>query len=220
MVEANLKNARKHGIFMREKRCQCPAKKLMATNFTKVKTTYTDKCRGVCCWFVLAISIVAFVALAVWMMIIHYFIETNESLPSPLVTLATVLFTAIIIALVFLCCNKTYFECKHSALEMLFNCDSCGHNVHKTYECFIYLVYVNYVDNRRRHRWYRYCRNKTYSPWGRYTAESVTRTVEQKPRPTTTIETVEREFKEMSGEEKDDYTTSWAWTSDLMSRLD
>ncbi|KAL3085932.1 hypothetical protein niasHS_008974 [Heterodera schachtii] len=131
-----------------------------------------------------------------------------------------VLFTAIIIALVFLCCNKTYFECKHTALEVLFNCDSCGHEVHKTYECFIYFVYVNYVDNRRRHRWYRYCRNKTYSPWGRYTAESVTRTVEQKPRPMTTIEAVEREFKEMSGEEKDDYTTSWAWTTDLMSRLD
>ncbi|KAL3068683.1 hypothetical protein niasHT_032099 [Heterodera trifolii] len=219
MVEANLKNARKHGIFMREMRCQCPAKKLMATNFTKVKTTYTDKCKGVCCWFVLAISIVAFVALSVWM-IIHYVIETNESLPSPLVTLAMVLFTAIIIALVFLCCNKTYFECKHTALEVLFNCDSCGHNVHRTYECFIYFVYVNYVDNRRRHRWYRYCSNKTYSPWGRYTAENVTRTVEQKPRPTTTIETVEREFIEMSGDEKDDYTTSWAWTSDLISRLD
>ncbi|KAL3100559.1 hypothetical protein niasHS_001125 [Heterodera schachtii] len=214
MVEAHLINARKHGMFAHEMRCQCPANKVMATKFSKVKTQYTDKYRRVCCWLVLIISIILFVALAVLMLVEYNNIEKKD-FTLYLLHFASILIITIITSLVFLCCYKSYFERRHTALEVLYNCESCGHNVHRTYECFIYYYYVHHAN----HHSYRYYRNKTYSPWGQYTATNVTKTVLQKPRAMTTIEAVEREFDMMSGANKDDYRTSWAWTVDLMNRL-
>ncbi|KAL3096403.1 hypothetical protein niasHS_004369 [Heterodera schachtii] len=217
MVETTLENARKYGMFVHEMRCPCPDNELKATKFTKMKIKYTDEGRRKLCWFVLAISIVAFVALSV-LLIIHYFIkeETNDFLHSPKVTmilgfLAWFLITAIFTISVLLCCPNSCFECKHTALELLYNCDSCGHNVHKTYECFVH------SSSEKNHTYYY---NQTDNPWGRYTAQNATKKVLQKPSATTTFERVERKFKLMSGDKMNNYTTSWAWTNDLMSRLD
>ncbi|KAL3100568.1 hypothetical protein niasHS_001134 [Heterodera schachtii] len=126
--------------------------------------------------------------------------------------LAALLFNIAEVVSILLCAHKSYFDHTHTALEVLFNCVSCGHEVHKTYECFIH--------SSRGKNLQRYSRNKTYSPWGQYTAENVTKTVMKKPRAMITFEAVEREFNVMSGDQKNNFTTSWAWINDLMNRLD
>ncbi|KAL3088181.1 hypothetical protein niasHS_008070 [Heterodera schachtii] len=216
MVKSNLENERKYGMFVHEMRCQCPDNELKAINFTKVRYKYTDEGRRKFYCFMLAISIVAFVPLSVFL-IIHYFTNETKSLHLShketlfLLILALLLITAIFALSLMLCCLKSYFECKQTSLEVLFNCDSCGHNVHKTYECFVY------YSSGKNHTYYY---NQTDNPWGRYTAQNAMKKVLQKPSAITTFERVERKFKLMSGDRKNSFTTSWAWTNDLMSRLD
>ncbi|KAL3100563.1 hypothetical protein niasHS_001129 [Heterodera schachtii] len=218
MVEAQLKSVRKYGMFVHEMRCQCTDNQLKATKFTKVKIKYTDEGRRKCCWFMLAISIICpfVMVIALWFLLSSGILS---SLPPVVIWivlivmfLAALSFNIAEVVSILLCAHKSYFDRRHTALEVLFNCYSCGHEVYKTYECFIH--------SSRGKNLQRYSRNKTYNPWGRYTAEKVTKTLVKKPSAMITFEAVEREFNVMSGDQKNNFTTSWAWINDLMSHLD
>ncbi|KAL3092637.1 hypothetical protein niasHS_007846 [Heterodera schachtii] len=212
MVEANFKDARRHGIFVRENRCPCNVKKLVATKFSKVKCKYVEESSRHCCYFMLAFFIIACLGLTVLFIILFFNSSTNRQY---LFLLPLCLFSIpIVIILSVLCCYNSCYERKHTALEVLYKCDSCGHEVHKTYECFVYSFTL--TDNRAYHQLYR---GRTYNPWGRYT-ENVTKTVLHRQMTMTKFEDVEQKFDLMSGVQKDNFSTSWAWTNDLIRRLE
>ncbi|KAL3092573.1 hypothetical protein niasHS_007782 [Heterodera schachtii] len=217
MDEANFKDARRHGIFVRSSRCPCPVKKLVATKFSKVKCKFIDKSWRPGCYISLALCSIVFLCFSV-LFVFLFFTSIAYTVEQYILIFPLLLFfISILIISSFLCCYDSFFERKHSALEVLYKCDSCGHEVHKCYECFVYSLAFSTNQHRAYH--HQIFRGRTYNSWGRYT-RNVTKMVLHRQMTITNYEAVEQKFDLMSGVQKDSFTTSWAWANDLIRRLE
>ncbi|KAL3092590.1 hypothetical protein niasHS_007799 [Heterodera schachtii] len=215
MDEANFKDARRHGIFVRENRCPCPVKKLVATKFSKVKCKFIDQSWRPGCYTSLALCSIVFLCFAVLFVFLCFFTDTSFIvLQITLLVTLCFLLIPILIIISFLCRYNSCCERKHSALEVLYKCESCGHEVHKSYECFV-SAFTTY-DGAAHHQ---INRGRTYNSWGRYTG-NVTKTVLHRQMTITNYEAVEQKFDLMSGVQKDSFRTSWEWANDLLMRLE
>ncbi|KAL3092576.1 hypothetical protein niasHS_007785 [Heterodera schachtii] len=216
MVEANFNNTRRHGIFVQEKRCPCNVNKLAAIKFSKVTFKFIDETCRPCCNITLALCIIGLLCFAVSFVILCFLIDTTFIVLQLAILIMTLFLCLIPISIIIsvLCHFNLCCEREHSALEVLYKCDSCSHEVHKCYECFV-SAFTTY-DGAYHHQLYR---GQTYNPWGRYTG-NVTKTVLNQQMTITNYEAVEQKFDLMSGVQKDSFNTSWEWMNDLIRRLE
>uniref|UniRef100_A0A914I492 Uncharacterized protein n=1 Tax=Globodera rostochiensis TaxID=31243 RepID=A0A914I492_GLORO len=120
-------NPRKEGEFVTEQRCSCPTSQLYAIKFNKVKCKLMNEtnqgceicCIGMILCMLFAILLMLFTALAA----IRY--DSGAIIGCIIVS---------VLIIVVLILYTVFSEFTHTALEALYKCRSCGHEVHKTYE--------------------------------------------------------------------------------------
>ncbi|KAI3419120.1 hypothetical protein GPALN_006881 [Globodera pallida] len=189
-------NPRKEGKFVTEKRCSCPTSQLNAIKFNKVQCktlTQSNKNFVIFC-FAFFFFIIFFGHLAVMIAVFDSRGMTILYVSSAIVCC----FLAVIMTLTCVLIS----EFTHTALEVLYKCRSCGHEVHVTYEVL--------PDVRSR------AGGEIFNSYGRYT-----RTCQQ-PKPlllkTTAFDDVERAYRNMSPQ-NDCARNSLHWTRQMIKRL-
>uniref|UniRef100_A0A914HR43 Uncharacterized protein n=1 Tax=Globodera rostochiensis TaxID=31243 RepID=A0A914HR43_GLORO len=118
-------NPRKEGEFVTEQRCSCPTSQLYAIKFNKVKCKLmneTNQGCEICCIGLLCTLFATLLMLLIGLAATRY---------DSAIILAIIVSSLCIIVLIL---YAVFSEFTHSALEALYKCRSCGHEVHKTYE--------------------------------------------------------------------------------------
>uniref|UniRef100_A0A914HTL7 Uncharacterized protein n=1 Tax=Globodera rostochiensis TaxID=31243 RepID=A0A914HTL7_GLORO len=127
MALLNTPNPRKEGEFVTEKRCSCPTSQLYAIKFNKVQCKVMSQCNKNCEIFCYAFLyfIILFGPLAL-------LIATHGS-GLTIIYISFALYNGTLIIIVTMA-YAAQAEFTHTALEVLYKCRSCGHEMHVTYE--------------------------------------------------------------------------------------
>ncbi|KAI3419118.1 hypothetical protein GPALN_006879 [Globodera pallida] len=190
-----LMNPRKEGEFVTEQRCACPTSQLYAIKFNKVKCKLMNETNQSCelLWFGLLC-----ILFTILLVIFIGFAATHDD--SAIIVGIIVSVAAIIVLILY----AVFSEFTHTALEVLYKCRSCGHEVHVTYEV-LPQPFAGCAGG------------DIFNESGRYTRTC------QEPEPltlnATAYEDINRTYHDMSSCYHQCFCNSMNWTDQLINRL-
>uniref|UniRef100_A0A183BW05 Uncharacterized protein n=1 Tax=Globodera pallida TaxID=36090 RepID=A0A183BW05_GLOPA len=119
-------NPRKEGEFVTEQRCACPTSQLYAIKFNKVKCKLMNETNQSCEFCCIGLMCILFTICFVFFVGFAATLGGDSSIIVGIIVCVAAIIAFILYAVL--------SEFTHTALEVLYKCRSCGHEVHVTYE--------------------------------------------------------------------------------------